>query len=71
MVSVSVDFAVSSEKDAPPHCKGFDYSRADWDGFRDHLRDVLGMISINMVTSKAASEFSDWLQACYRYIIYS
>ena len=24
----------------PFHCVAYDYSRADWDGLRDYLRDV-------------------------------
>ena len=62
MVSVSVDFAVTSEKDAPYHHKAFDYSRTDWDGFRDHLRDVPWNDIYKYGASKAASEFSEWLQ---------
>ena len=40
VVYVSINFAVSSKKDASYHRKVFDYSGADWDSFRDHLRDV-------------------------------
>ena len=39
-VSVFIDFPSNSEWDAPFHHIAFDYSRADWDGLRDHLRDV-------------------------------
>ena len=35
VVSVSIDFPSNSQWDAP-----FDYSRADWKGLHDHLRDV-------------------------------
>ena len=35
-ISVSIDFPINSKQDAPFH----NYSRADWDGLRDHLRDV-------------------------------
>ena len=62
MVSVSVDFAVTSKKDAPYHRKAFDYSRADWDGFRDHLRDVPWNGIYKYGASRAACEFSEWLQ---------
>ena len=37
--SVSIDFPISSKQDALYHAL-FDYSHADWDGLRDHLRDV-------------------------------
>ena len=40
VVSVSIDFPVNSKQDAPFHGVAYDYSRADWDGLRDHLRDV-------------------------------
>ena len=39
-VSVSIDFPTNSQRDAPFHHIAYDYSRADWDGIRDHLRDV-------------------------------
>ena len=39
-VSVSIDFPTNSQQDAPFHRIAYDYSRADWDGLRDHLRDV-------------------------------
>ena len=37
---VSIDFPSNSQEDAPFHCIAYGYSRADWDGLRDHLRDV-------------------------------
>ena len=40
VVSVSVDFPSNSQRDAPFNRIAYDYSRADWDGLRDHLRDV-------------------------------
>ena len=39
VVSVSLDFPSNSQRDSPFHCIAYDYSRADWDGLRDHLRD--------------------------------
>ena len=39
-VSVSIDFPSYSQQDALFHCTAYDYSRADWDGLRDSLRDV-------------------------------
>ena len=41
VVSVSIDFPTNSQQDAPFHRIAYDYSRADWDGLCDHLRDVL------------------------------
>ena len=31
---------INSKQDSPFHRVAYDYSRADWDGLRDHLRDV-------------------------------
>ena len=46
----------------PSHHKAFDYSRADWHGFPDHLRDVPWNEIYKYGASRAASEFSEWLQ---------
>ena len=40
VVSFSIDFPSNSQGDASFHRIVDDYSRADWDGHRDHLRDV-------------------------------
>ena len=40
VVSVSIDFPSNSQWDAPFHYIAYDYSRADWYGVCDHLRDV-------------------------------
>ena len=40
VVSVSIDFPLISKRDAPFHRIAYGYSHADWDGHRDHLRDV-------------------------------
>ena len=40
VVSVSTDFPSNSQWDAPFHYIAYDYSRADWYGLCDHLRDV-------------------------------
>ena len=40
VVSVSIDFPVNSNRDAPFHAIAYDYCRDDWDGLRDHLRNV-------------------------------
>ena len=39
VVSASIDFPKNSERDARFHRIAYDYSRANWDGLRDHLRD--------------------------------
>ena len=48
-VSVSIDFPSNSQRDAPFHRRAYDYSCTDWDGLRDHLRDIHGKISLNSV----------------------
>ena len=40
VVSVSIVFPSNSKRDAPFHHIAYEYSRADWDGLRHHLRDV-------------------------------
>ena len=40
VASVSIDFPINSKQDTPFHRVAYDYSRADWDGLRYHLRDV-------------------------------
>ena len=40
LVSVSIDFPSNPQRDAPFHGIAYDYSRSDWDCFRDHLIDV-------------------------------
>ena len=48
--------------DAPFHCLACDYSCADWDGLRDHLRDVLWKNIFKLGASAAVSEFFEWVQ---------
>ena len=62
VVSVSIDFPTNSQQDAPFHCIAYDYSRADWDGLRDHLRDVPWENIFKLSASAAASEFCEWVQ---------
>ena len=40
VVSVSSDFSSYSKREASFHRIAYDYSRADWDGLLNHLRDV-------------------------------
>ena len=57
VVSVSIDFPTNSQQDAPFHRIAYDYSHADWDGLRDHLRDVSWEDIFKLSASAAASEF--------------
>ena len=63
VVSVSIDFPSNSQRDAPFHRIAYDYSRADWDGLCDHLRDVPWEDIFKFGASAAASEFCEWVQA--------
>ena len=60
--SVSFDFPINSKQDTPFHRMAYDYSRADWDGLRDHLRDVPWEDVFEFSASAAASEFCEWVQ---------
>ena len=62
VVSVSIDFPINSKQDTPFHCMAYDYSQNDWDGLRDHLRDVPWEDIFKFSASAAASEFCEWVQ---------
>ena len=62
VVSISIDFPTNSQQDAPFHRIAYDYSRADWDGLRDHLRDVPWVDIFKIGASAAAGEFCQWVQ---------
>ena len=62
VVLVSIDFPSNSQRDAPFHRIAYDYSRADWDRLRDHLRDVPWEDIFKLSASAAASEFCEWVQ---------
>ena len=57
VVSVSIEFSISSKQDTPFHCVAYDYSRADRDGLRDHLRDVPWEDIFKLSACAAVSEF--------------
>ena len=60
-LSVSINFPIISKRDAPFHRIAYNYSRADWDGLRDHLRDVPWGDILKLSASAAASEFCEWV----------
>ena len=62
VVSVSIDFPTNSQRNVPFHRIAYDYSRADWDGLSDHLRDVPWEDIFKLGASPAASEFCEWVQ---------
>ena len=63
VVSVFIDFPINSKRDVPFHRIAYNYSRADWDGLRDHLRDVPweDIFKLN-ASAAAAGEFCEWVQ---------
>ena len=61
-VSVSINFPSNSKRDVPFYRIAYDYYRADWDGVRDHLRDVPWEGIFKLGSSADASEFCEWFQ---------
>ena len=59
VVSVSIDFPINSKQDALFHCMVYDYSRADWDGLCDHLREVPWEDIFKLSASTAGGEFCE------------
>ena len=69
VVSVSIDFPTNSQRDAPFNRIAYDYSRADWDGLHDHLRDGPWEDIFELGASADAGEFCKWVQVgTYAYI---
>ena len=62
VVSVSIDFPSNSQQNVPFDCIPYDYSCADWDGLRDHLRYVPWEDIFKLDASAAASESCEWVQ---------
>ena len=56
VVSVSINFPSYSQRDPPFHRIAYDYSHADWDGLRDHLRDVPREDIFKLSASASASD---------------
>ena len=57
VVSVPIDFPSNPQRDALYLRKAYDYSRADWDGCRDHLRDDPWDDILKLSASAAPSEY--------------
>ena len=64
VISVSIDFPSNSQKDVPFHRIAYEYSRADWDGLHDRLKDVPWKDVFKFGASAAASEFCEWFFSC-------
>ena len=61
VISVSIDFPINSKQDTPFHRGVYDYSRADWVVFWDHLRDVPWEDIFKLSVSAAGGEFCEWV----------
>ena len=62
VVSADVDFMVKSTNEHPYHRTVFSYSNADWDGFRDFLRDVPWIDIFKHNVNYAAKEITEWIE---------
>ena len=61
VVSVPIDFPSNSKRDVPFHRIAYDYSRAERDGLRDHLKDVPWANIFKLSASAAASNCCEWV----------
>ena len=68
VVSVCIDFPINSNWNAPFHGIACDYSPADWDSLRDHLRDVPWENIFKLGASAAASKFMSRFRLEFMYI---
>ena len=72
VVSVSIDFPINSKQDTSFHRVVYDYSRDDWDGLCDHVRDVPWEHIFKLGASTAGSEFCEFrLELMYISLIVS
>ena len=62
VTSISIDFPSNSQQDAPFHRIAYDYSRVEWDGLHDQLRDVPWDDIFKLGASAAAVEFCESVQ---------
>ena len=62
VILVSIDLPSNSKGKAPLHFIANDYSRGNWDGLRDHLRDIPWEYIFKVGTSTATNEFYEWVQ---------
>ena len=59
VASVSIDFPLNSQQDAPFHQIAHHYFCADWDRLCDHLKDVPWEDIFEISASTAAHEFCE------------
>ena len=68
VVSVSIDFPSNSQRDVPFYFIAYDYSCADCDGLRDHLRDVPWGKSLNSMLLRLLVNFVSGFRLKLMYI---
>ena len=68
VVSVSIDFPLNSQRDAPFHQIAYDYSCADWFSLHDHLKDVPWEDIFEFCASATASKFYEGFRLELMYI---
>ena len=61
-VSVDVKFVVKSTYEHPYHRTPYSYSKADWDGLRDHFGDVPWLDTFKHDATYAAKEIPEWVE---------
>ena len=61
VASIFIDLLSNLQRDVPFYCIAYDYSRADWVGLHDHLRDVPLEDIFKLSASAVAIEFWGWV----------
>ena len=62
VVSAGVKFVVKSTDEHPYNRTVYSYIKADWDGLRDHLRDVPCLDIFKYDATYAAKEITEWVK---------
>ena len=62
VVSVYIDFSSNSKQVAPFHLIAYDYSHANWNGLRNHLRNVSWVNIFKVSGAAPAIELCEWVQ---------
>ena len=62
LLSQFIYFPSNSQRDALFHSIAYNYSCADWDGLRNHLRVIPQEDIFKLSPSAAASKFCEWVQ---------
>ena len=68
IVSVDVQFVVKYTNEHPYHTV-YSYSKADWNGLRDHLRDVPWLDIFKHDATYAAKGITEWVEIGIDYVV--